>query len=213
MASEKYRECIGLKSQIRHVQHKHRETDRTKAYLHILDEMKRLEKATAHSYNPYLAYYHWTRHRNRTAKNNLIAADKSYDIEDINILRFLAEIYAKRDPMKAITYYKKSIALDEPGTIDVQTLLQIAHLSYQLDDLEGYLVFYLAAQNLDTKVKLHNIKLYEKIKQDANKVKYYNKAANRLLADIRNKSFLKSIYYLTEARSPEDNDSTLTKEG
>jgi hypothetical protein len=104
LASEKYRDCIQLKSQIRHVQHKHRETDRTDAYVHILEAMKRIEKATSHSHNPYLAYYHWSRHNNRTAKNNLITVDENEEINDLEILSFLAEIYAKREPMKSISY-------------------------------------------------------------------------------------------------------------
>jgi hypothetical protein len=91
--------------------------------------------------------------------------------------------------------------------VNTQTLLQIAHLSYIVADIEGYLVFYLAARSIDNTIKLDNLKLYSEVKQDPDKVKYYDKAAHRIIADIRNKSFTKSIYYKTEVRTPESNQT------
>ena len=79
LASEVYRDCIKLKSQVRYNQHKKRETDRTEAYINILSDIKRLERATSASTDPYLSSYHWTRKRNRSSLNNLLVAESQGD--------------------------------------------------------------------------------------------------------------------------------------
>tara|TARA_B100001094_G_scaffold333419_1_gene411929 strand:+ start:5182 stop:6033 length:852 start_codon:yes stop_codon:yes gene_type:complete len=198
VASEKYRECIGLRSQIRHVQHKKRETNRTEAYLAILEQIKKIEKETKKDKDPYLSYYHWTRHQDRLALDRFIEAEKKNKIDDPHLKVFLSKYYKQRDPEKSLTLLKEAIDKTALDDLNPDWIINVALLSKKIGDTDAYIVHYLIIPQISEQT-IDEKQLFAEIKDNPKKIEFFRKAANKLLASLRSQSYKKSNYYRVKA--------------
>lgn len=195
IVSEKYEACIKIKSQIRHVQHKYRATDRTDGYLNILKKLEVLKKATKGSKNPYLAYYHWSRFRDKRALKNFVEAEKNKTINTPELKGWLADYYARRNPEKALTLYKEAIAGSDIDNINNHWLVSIATISKRLGLNDAYYVYHKIAAELDAHDVDERI-LMDAIGNDQGRSKQLNKEAEQLIKLIRVGKFKKSKYFI-----------------
>ena len=199
--SEKYRECIGLKSQIRHVQHKSREGNRTEAYLAILEKIKIIEQETKKDKDPYLSYYHWSRHQDRSALQRFLNAEKKDQIDSPELMVYLSNYYKIKDPEKSLTLLKAAINKTPFDDVNIDWLTNVALLSEKVGDIDAYIVHYLVViqlseQSIDEKM------LFSGIKNDPKKIKILRKSSEKLLELLREQSYKKSKYYRINKSSP-----------
>jgi hypothetical protein len=195
LVSEKYEACIKIKSQIRHVQHKYRATDRTEGYLNILKKLEVLKKATKGSKNPYLAYYHWSRFRDKRALKNFINAERMKEINTPELKGWLADYYSRSNPEKALTLYKEAIAETDIDDINNRWLVSIATISKRLGLNDAYYVYHKIAAELDAHDVDERI-LMEAIGNDSSRAKQLQREADQLMKLIRVGKFKKSKYYI-----------------
>lgn len=97
LAFEDYLGCVDKASGIEHIKYREKEATRLKGVLTAQKELKRLSRETQDSTDPYLAYYHWSRHGNQAALERFRLYMNAHDVSDPALLVFRAEEEVKRD--------------------------------------------------------------------------------------------------------------------
>lgn len=97
LAFEDYLGCVDKASGIQHIKYREKEATRLKGVLTAQKELKRLSRETRDSTDPYLAYYHWSRHGNQAALERFRLYMNAHDVSDPALLVFRAEEEVKRD--------------------------------------------------------------------------------------------------------------------
>ena len=97
LAFEDYLGCVDKASGIEHIKYREKEATRLKGVLTAQKELKRLSRETRDSTDPYLSYYHWSRHGNQAALERFRLYMNAHDVTDPALLVFRAEEEVKRD--------------------------------------------------------------------------------------------------------------------
>lgn len=210
LVSEKYRDCIGLKSEIRHVQHTERTTDRTDAYLAILRRIKKLSGATKNSKNPYLAYYHWSRYRDKKALSIFLEDEKEGKIDKPQLKAWLADYYSRKDPEKSIDLYKQAIAETDVNDINNLWITAMATVYKDTGHNNEFYIYHRVAE----KISPHPVNeemLMNAIGHDKKLAAQLDDIASQIAKLIRVGKFSYSPYYKTDLSNydlePDDTNS------
>ncbi len=138
IALEDYTACIRPAALIKKRERKDIESQRMQAYLNATAELNTLDAQTKGDENPYLLYFHWSRHNDRAAIAKLLKLDEAGELEHYDLQFHLASYYAKYDPAIAINKLKNALSLrSEKDPLDGEIFTTLATLYLQKGDNEN----------------------------------------------------------------------------
>lgn len=116
---EDYQKCIVKASGIQHIKYREKEAGRMKGVLTAERELARLSRETRHSPDPYLSFYHWSRHGDEVALARFMDYHTKNQLNTPELQLALATIQVKynlddtRDTLhRALSMYQDGDAVD-----------------------------------------------------------------------------------------------------
>lgn len=132
---EKYRDCMVLAAEVKKKENTAISANRTKGYLTSLAELEKLDRATANSSDPFLLYWHWSRHGQQQALEQLQALDQAGKLEFSELQFHLGSYYAKYEMDIAVKKMMRALELLPAHAPYLQELLgSLATLYYRKND-------------------------------------------------------------------------------
>ena len=151
---EEYKPCVWKASNIVYKKERDKAKTRTRirGYMTALKEIKRLEKETINSNNPYLLYYHWSRNSNEAAGDKFLAMKDSPQLSDPELQMALASYFIKFNLEEAIASLYRAISYSKDGIETInpeiyQTLTGIFLEEQELD--KAYIWAYISAETME----------------------------------------------------------------
>lgn len=150
---EHYQACVAKAAQIRYIKHREKEAGRMAAFEAVRQEIKTLGWRTRESTNPYLSYYHWSRHHNEAAGKRFaaMAAQGKFDRDPALLVAF-ASMQIKQDANATRTTLYRALALyQDPAQIDQEVFATLVSLTltqqnYRLAYVWGVVASHFEAQ-------------------------------------------------------------------
>jgi len=140
LAFEDYLVCVEEAQHIEHIKRKGKEATRLKGVITAQRELTRLARETKRSLDPYLSYYHWSRHNDNEAFHRFERYAASNKVNDPELLISLASAQIKTDPERTInTLYKALSLYKDADDIDSAVYLSLVSLG---TDKENYRMAY-----------------------------------------------------------------------
>jgi len=140
LAFEDYLVCVEEVQHIEHIKRKGKEATRLKGVITAQRELTRLARETKRSLDPYLSYYHWSRHNDKEAFHRFERYAASNKVKDPELLISLASAQIKTDPERTInTLYKALSLYKDADDIDSAVYLSLVSLG---TDKENYRMAY-----------------------------------------------------------------------
>lgn len=110
---EDYQRCITKASGITHKKYRDVENGRMKGVITARKELDRMSRITKSSDHPLLAYYHWSRFSDESAKDRFLRAAEQGELQSPELLIALASIQVKRDLTNAKQSLYRALSLYE----------------------------------------------------------------------------------------------------
>jgi len=140
LAFEDYLVCVEEAQHIEHIKRKGKEATRLKGVITAQRELTRLARETKRSLDPYLSYYHWSRHNDNEAFHRFERYAASNKVNDPELLISLASAQIKTDPERTINTLYKALSLSKDADdIDSAVYLSLVSLG---TDKENYRMAY-----------------------------------------------------------------------
>jgi len=153
LAFETYLVCVDKVQHIEHIRHKGKEATRLKGVLTAQREIQRLSRETRSSLDPYLSYYHWSRHGDTNALNRFERYAASDKVNDPELLISLASIQIKSDPNRTInTLYRALSLYQDSDEIDVSIYQTLASLAKDKENHRMAYVWLAVSERFDENI-------------------------------------------------------------
>ncbi|GGW77033.1 DUF2989 domain-containing protein [Alteromonas halophila] len=135
LAFEDYLACVDKASGIEHIKYRDKEATRLKGVLTAQKELKRLSRETRHAADPYLSYYHWSRHGNKEALERFRQYMRSHDVQDPALLVFRAEEEVKRDLQRTTAILYEALSLYETAdAVDMEIYHSLVSIALEQEN-------------------------------------------------------------------------------
>ncbi len=135
LAFEDYLACVDKASGIEHIKYREKEATRLKGVLTAQSELKRLSRETKTSTDPYLAYYHWSRHGDPGALQRFRRYMNTHDVDDPALLIFRAEEEVKRDLSKTVAILYDALShYDEPENVNTEIFYSLVSIALEQEN-------------------------------------------------------------------------------
>ncbi|WP_115718434.1 DUF2989 domain-containing protein [Gallaecimonas mangrovi] len=128
--TEDYRNCMAKAAGVVHKTLKERQSDRGRAYVAILQDLKALQQQYKTSKDPHILYYLYTRLDDQKALDAFLAEEGSGAFNTLELKAMLAGYYAKSDTEKTAQLLLEGLALPrESATVEPDIFQTLATLS------------------------------------------------------------------------------------
>ncbi|MBU2871469.1 DUF2989 domain-containing protein [Colwellia sp. E2M01] len=127
VAYEGYIKCMSLAAQIQHIKLKEKTTKRKNNLYTAQAKLEQLTTEVAHSKNPHILYYQWSRNSNEEALADFLALEGTKQLESSMGQHHLATYYIKRDTQKTLGLLYRSLELHQPeAELNPEILMSLA---------------------------------------------------------------------------------------
>ena len=140
---EDYLVCVEKASQIQHIKYRDKETTRAEGALTAKTAIRRLTDDTRRSQDPFLSFYHWSRHGDEQARDRFLSLANQKRLNEPALLVALASMQIKNDPeeTKWTLYEALSMYADEDD-IDKEIFRTLINIGLQQENLRHVYVWY-----------------------------------------------------------------------
>ncbi len=153
LSFEEYLSCVEVVQHIEHVKRKDNEASRLKGVMTAQREIKRLNRETKDSLDPYLSFYHWTRHNDNDAFHRFERYVASNRVSDPKLLVAMASVLIKTDQKRTIkTLYRALSLYTDSENIDVGIFHSLASMGMDMDNYRLAYVWYGVAEEYDKRL-------------------------------------------------------------
>ncbi len=108
---EQYAKCMDKASLIEHKKLKEKKNVRINNAIKAKSMIAKMSQETANSENPFLLYFHWSRHSNKASLAKFLALEGTKAVEDPESQYNLASYYVKRDRDKTLSLLLHALEL------------------------------------------------------------------------------------------------------
>lgn len=156
---DEYQSCLELTLFLQFTRNKQRKEQRLHNYLRAQELMKENIKASKGTQDPILAYYLWTHHQDKQARQVFLAAATQEGVSDAQLLFKLATDKSIETPQDALNIFYNALTLsDSMQHIPHSSFMNIMNIFYKSKHYEEAYIWALIAIKAD-KQKLSSINL------------------------------------------------------
>jgi len=149
---DEYHSCLELSLFLQFTRNKQRKEQRLKNYFKTEELMKQELLESQGTQDPILAYYLWTRFKDKQAGKVFLTAANKKDVSDPNILFKFATFSVKNNPQKSLELFYRGLKMSKSlAEVPRSSFVFMMNIFYQHKQFENAYIWALIAKTEDEK--------------------------------------------------------------